>query len=120
METDDSSSRSQKPSRYLSMSCTRSTQSTPPTYFLKIRFNSTLPSRSTLSKWSFSFRFPTKIPQAPIFPHTYYMLAHLILLCLITRTVCGEKFCIMKLLIMLSLPFPCYLVPKDSEINNIN
>jgi len=46
--------------RHLSIFWARSSQSTPPPYFLKINFNITFPSMTGSSKWPLSLRFPNQ------------------------------------------------------------
>ena len=51
-----------KGDRCLSLSSTRSIQSSAQSYLIKTRFNIILPSTSRSSKWYFSFRFPNQNP----------------------------------------------------------
>ena len=96
----------------LSLSWTRSIQSMPPSYSLKIYINIIIPSTSGSSKWAFCSTFPHQNPvyTSPLH-HTRYM----------SRPSHSSRFYhpnniwwavqIIKLLIMQFSPLPCYLVP---------
>ena len=65
----------------------------PPSHFLKIHLNNTLPSMPGSSKWSLSFRFPhQKSVYTSPHPIMCYMPAYLILLGLITQIIFGEGY----------------------------
>ena len=71
----------------------RSIQSLPPSHFLKIRFNITVPSTPRSSKVVFPSAFPTKaLYTALLSPIRATSPVHLILLTLITRTTSGEEY----------------------------
>jgi hypothetical protein len=64
-----------------------------PTHVFKIHFNTILPSRPRSSKWSLSFRSPTKILYARLLPHVRATRpAHYILQNFITRIIFAEQF----------------------------
>jgi len=82
----------------------------PPSHFLKIRFNITLPSTPGSFKWSLSPRFLHQNPVYSLPIHSTYPV-HLIRLHFITRTIFWWAVQIIKVLIMQFSPLPCYLVP---------
>jgi hypothetical protein len=66
---------------------------TATSYLLKIRFNIIFPSTPGSPKRSLSLRFPHQNPvHTSSLPHTCYILAHLILLDFIIRTVLVEQY----------------------------
>ena len=79
--------------RHLSLSWARSIQSMPPSHFLRIHLNITLPSTPGSSKWSLSLRFAHQNPvYAFPLPHTRYMPHPFIFLDFITQTILGEEY----------------------------
>ena len=65
---------------------------TPTCHFLKDHLNIILPSTPLSPRWSLSTKFPHQNPvNASPLPYTYYILAQLILLDFITRTILGEE-----------------------------
>ena len=65
----------------------------PPSYFLKIQLNITLPPTSASSKWPLSLWFPTKILYAPLLSPLYATFAaHVILLDLIPRIIFDHTY----------------------------
>jgi len=90
----------------------------PTFHFLKTHLNIILPSMPGSSKWFLFFRFPHQNPvYTSLLPHTCYMprLSHSSQFSHSKNTGWGVQ--IMKLLIMLFSPLPCYLIPlrlKDS------
>jgi hypothetical protein len=65
----------------------------PPTHFLWIHLNITLPSTPGSSKWSLSLRFPHQNPAYDSsLPHKRYMPHPFILLDFITRIILGEDY----------------------------
>ena len=80
--------------RHLSLSWANSIQSMLPTsHFLNIHLNIILPSTPGSSKWSLSFRFPTKAFYKPLLSPIHAKCpAHLFIIDLITKMILDEQY----------------------------
>ena len=100
---------------HVSIVCQLDPVHTPTSHFLEIHLNIILPSTPGSPKWSLTSSFPIKTVCTPLLSPTHYMPLPPHYSVFDHPNNIGWGIHIIKLLVMQSPSFPCYLVPPRSK-----